>query len=76
MREPTPSEAASRNRFGERGKDELTYRGEGDISRHFGRFGRSTSSAITPWLRPAGETNYLSVICLVEAALASLTWKQ
>jgi hypothetical protein len=27
-------------------------------------------------LRPAGETNYLSVVCLVEAALASLTWKQ
>jgi hypothetical protein len=27
-------------------------------------------------LRPAGETSYLSVICLVEAALASLTWKQ
>jgi hypothetical protein len=27
-------------------------------------------------LRPSGETNYLSVVCLVEAALASLTWKQ
>lgn len=26
-------------------------------------------------LRAAGEVNYLSVICLVEAALASLTWK-
>jgi hypothetical protein len=27
-------------------------------------------------LRPAGETNYLSVVVLVEAALAGLTWKQ
>ncbi len=27
-------------------------------------------------LRSAGETNFLSVVCLVEAALASLTWKQ
>src|ERR671936_38491 len=27
-------------------------------------------------LRHAGETNFLSVVCLVEAALASLTWKQ
>lgn len=26
-------------------------------------------------LRAADETNFLSVICLVEAALASLTWK-
>jgi hypothetical protein len=26
-------------------------------------------------LRPAGETNFLSVVCLVEGALASLTWK-
>lgn len=27
-------------------------------------------------LRSAGETNYLSVVGLAEAALASLTWKQ
>jgi hypothetical protein len=27
-------------------------------------------------LRTAGETNFLSVVCLVEAALAGLTWKQ
>ena len=27
-------------------------------------------------LRPAGETNFLSVVVLVEAALAGLTWKQ
>jgi hypothetical protein len=27
-------------------------------------------------MRPdAGETNFLSVVCLVESALASLTWK-
>jgi hypothetical protein len=27
-------------------------------------------------LRPADETSFLSVVCLAEAALASLTWKQ
>ena len=27
-------------------------------------------------LRPAGETNFLSVVTLVESALACLTWKQ
>ncbi len=27
-------------------------------------------------LRPVGETNFLSVVVLVEAALAGLTWKQ
>jgi hypothetical protein len=27
-------------------------------------------------LRSAGETNFLSTVCLVEAALASLTWRE